>query len=325
MTIPQYEPARWSQMQERGTYYGLSILLWVYRCLGLKTVHFLLHFIVGFYFVFGGAARAASLQYLRAMHDFMADKSPWKKAPGLWQSFRHFISFSYMAVDKIVVWLGHYNKDDLIMEGYDKFQAYQNEGKGCVLIVSHLGNVDICRAIGGTKNIPLTVLVHSAHAQNFQKIMTKVSGAVPTSELIEVQNMTPDIAMRLKAKVDEGGNIAISGDRTPVDNAGRNEIVPFLGQPAPFAQGAFILAGLLDCPVFAVFATKERQKYRMCFEFIAPTLHVDRKERAKNLKVQVVNYAKILERHACAAPLQWFNFYDYWGQAPEQNRKTGSR
>lgn len=303
----------WAHIHERGTYIGLRILLFIYSVIGSRALGFVLYFIVGFYFIFCIDARKASLGYLRRIHVFMGDKSPWKKLPNLGHSFAHFMVFGRVAADKIIVWLGHYKNSDITFSGYDAYTAVKEQGQGTLLIASHLGNVDICRAIGGgLKGLPLTVLVYNAHAPNFQRVLSEVTGQVDNVELIDVSGITPDIAMRLQDKIHAGEHIIITGDRTAVDSNSRYEIVPFLGQDAAFAQGPFILGGLLDCPVFLLFSMKQKGGYHIFFEQFSDSLKSSRKARAQNLKCNVQAYAKRLEHYACAYPLQWFNFYDYW-------------
>lgn len=308
----------WSRIQERKTYLGLKILLVLYRMLGAWAVNVLLYFIVSFYFVFRTAARRASHDYLMRLHRFMGARSPWKKPPTLLHSFQHFMSFARAVADKIIIWLDESLYKNFTAQGYETYQAAKDKNLGVMIITSHLGNSDISRAIGGGfKHIPLNILVHNAHAPNIHRIMSEVSGQVSTIEMIEVQDITPDIAMRLKAKILAGENVIISADRTPVHANGRWDMIPFLGMDAAFAQGPFILAGLMDCPVFLMFTIKEGNGYRIIFEQFADTLKTPRAERAVMLKTYMKKYVETLERYACTYPLQWYNFYPYWGK-PEQ-------
>ena len=61
--------------------------------------------------------------------------------------------------------------------------------------------------------------------------------------------------------------MVIVGDRTPPAQSGSARVahVDFLGAPAPFAQGPFILASLLDCPVYLCFCLRQGQGYRIIF------------------------------------------------------------
>ena len=157
---------------------------------------------------------------------------------------------------------------------------FGKKDKGHLLLVSHLGNIDLCRAFAGSfKNIPLSVLVHNGHAPNFFRLMQKVTKKNSTIELIEVKDITPDVIIRLRDKIAMGGSVAIAADRTPVESEGRLEMVSFLGAEASFSQGPFYLADLLNCPVFNVFAVKQSDGYHAHFSHVSNSLKTERKEQ----------------------------------------------
>jgi predicted LPLAT superfamily acyltransferase len=90
---------------------------------------------------------------------------------------------------------------------------------------------------------------------------------------------------------------------------------PFLGGSAPFPEGPFILASLLACPVYLLFCLRIDGRYRVFIEPFADPLALPRRTRRQALELAIVNYAQRLEAHCLLAPTQWFNFFDFWGQA----------
>ena len=114
----------------------------------------------------------------------------------------------------------------------------------------------------------------------------------------------------LKDKIQEGEVLVVTGDRGVDD---RDSVkVPFLGEAAPFPQGPFIIASLLDCPVYFLFCSKNKNTYEVYLEKISETLSFDRKQRAVQLKNIVSLFAAALEKLCVKYPYQWFNFYDFW-------------
>jgi predicted LPLAT superfamily acyltransferase len=93
---------------------------------------------------------------------------------------------------------------------------------------------------------------------------------------------------------------------------GRVSEAMFLGEPAPFSQGPFILAALLNCPVLTLFCLREGAGHRAYFEGFADEVALPRKARAEALAGYVARYAQRLERYCLQQPLQWYNFYDFW-------------
>ncbi|SVB29977.1 uncharacterized protein METZ01_LOCUS182831, partial [marine metagenome] len=94
--------------------------------------------VVAFYFLFNGNARKFSQEYLQTIHQFMGDQSPWGGTPGLRRSFQHFMSFGQATVDKVTVWLGSYQREDITLFGYETFSSLKKDRKGVLIIVSHL-------------------------------------------------------------------------------------------------------------------------------------------------------------------------------------------
>lgn len=102
------------------------------------------------------------------------------------------------------------------------------------------------------------------------------------------------------------------GDRTSVAHAGRSISCEFLGHPAQFAEGPFILASLLDCPVYFLFCLKKAGRYEVYLEKVADKLELPRATRKEDLERVIRRYAALLEEQCLAFPYQWYNFFDFW-------------
>jgi predicted LPLAT superfamily acyltransferase len=136
-----------------------------------------------------------------------------------------------------------------------------------------------------------------------------------TVSVIQVTEVGPETAMMLAEKVSKGEFIVIVGDRTPVEKSTRITWAPFLGKLAPFPQGPFILAALLKCPVQMIFCIKRAGHYHVLFEPLAEAIEMPRGNRNMVLGHWITRYAERLENYCLQDPYQWFNFFDFWGQA----------
>jgi predicted LPLAT superfamily acyltransferase len=169
----------------------------------------------------------------------------------------------------------------------------------------------------------INALVFTDNAQRFKQIMEEMAPQAGLN-LIPVTSIGPDTAILLKEKIDRGEWVAIVGDRIAVDpqRGGSWRVVwsDFMGQPAPFPQGPFILASLMRCPVMLIFALRQQEKLHIhCEEFADPLL-LPRGERQQALQQTVDRYAQRLEHYALQAPLDWFNFFDFW-RLPDTKEK----
>jgi len=161
----------------------------------------------------------------------------------------------------------------------------------------------------------INALVFSENAQRFKQIMEEMAPDAGLN-LIPVTDIGPDTAIALKEKLDRGEWVAIVGDRIAVNpqRGGAWRVIwsEFMGQPAPFPQGPFILASILRCPVLLIFALRQQDKLHIHCEPFADPLILPRGERQQALQHTVDRYAERLEHYALMSPLDWFNFFDFW-------------
>ena len=171
--------------------------------------------------------------------------------------------------------------------------------------------------------LKLTVLVHTKHAQAFNQLLAQLD---PDSQLnlMQVTEISPATAVLLAEKIEQGEFVVIAGDRIPVAPNPRVAIAPFLGAPAPFPVGPYIIASLLRCPVYLIFSIRTGRTSEVHFELLRDSISLPRKDRDQALAVLAAEYAARLEYFCLRAPLQWFNFYDFW-HLPTMDTSDASR
>lgn len=305
----------WSGVKERKGLAGMRFMLAVYRLLGRTTFNVILPPVVGYFWLTGRVQRQASQQYLTRIKQTAQKKSI--VLPSNLSSYRHFLRFSSAMLDKIASWRGELRlgKEVIFADGAEAvINAPSAEGK--LILASHLGDIEVCRALAqldGQRMI--NALVFSDHAERFKNVL---EGIAPQAglNLIPVTDMGPDTAILLKDKLAAGEWVAIVGDRTSVtpSRGGERRVVwsEFLGSPAPFPQGPFVLASVLRCPVILMFALRQQGKLYIHSEQFADPLLLPRQQRNRALQDTVDRYASRLEHYALQSPLDWFNFFDFW-------------
>lgn len=297
--------AHWAEMQEWSLLWGMRLLFGIYRLFGRRVLQLFLYPVVSYYWLANRTARHASRNYLARVSVLL----PETISPG---SYRHFISFANAIIDKLAAWAGALTVDDIQYLGRERVLADLERGKGVVLFGSHLGNLDVCRMIAYLDPaIKVNVLVHTRHAQKFNKLLQRYNPASGLN-LLQVTEVNAAMAMLLVEKIDNGELVVIAADRTPVGDSQRVVKADFLGAPAWFPQGPFILAALLKCPVYSLFCLKVQGKHEIIFEPFSATLSLPRAGRELAIQEAAQRYAERLQHHCLQQPLQWFNFYDFW-------------
>src|SRR3546814_450134 len=301
---PQGRAGHWAQLEERGVYLGLRLMLMSYRVLGRPGFSLILYPVMVYFFLAGRTARQASMDYLKAVYGLPQGRQILGVPPGWRQSFAHFMAFGEAILDKLLAWTGRIGLDAVDFENLEIFEDLQRAGQGGVLITSHFGNAEVCRALGTRKaGLKINVLVHTKHAANFNRLVREQSGGSSVS-LIETTEVGPETAIMLRERVEKGEFIVIVGDRTPVSLSSRYSFAPFLGRQAPFPQGPYILAALMRCPVQLLFCFKEDNRFRIVFEPFSDGIKLPRKERNAALDALAGRFAQRLEQYCLKTPLQ---------------------
>lgn len=301
----------WAAIGERGSYAGLWFLGLVYRLFGCRACLAIVSPVVLFFFLTGAEQRRGSLSYLRHAHasGLIAEE------PGLLMSFRHFLAFASSAIDKLAAWTGNISSSSVDGVDTGPFHAAKRSGQGAVVLTAHYGNPEILRAIATLGDRwRVNVLVHTANAVRFNRLINSFSRS-SIVRVIQVTEIGPDTAILLQEAVANGEWVVMVGDRVPVTGNERISWAPFLGEPAPFPQGPHILAALLKCPVYLLFCLRDGRRHRVHFEPFADRIELPRGRREEALAASVGHYAARLESYLRAAPLQWFNFFDFWHPA----------
>jgi len=300
--------AHWSDINELGALWGLKFLAFVYHIAGRRLCLFVMMPVIAFFFLFNPRARQSIHKFL----DLVSEHEEITR-PTFWSSFQNFIEFGASALDKLASWNNDIKPEKIQFPGKMKsLFELDPDKKGAVLFVSHLGNIEVLRALASHhKDRGLNVLVHTKHATKFNAIMKRIN---PSSQLklIEVSEITPDVALMLKTKIEAGEWVAIAADRPPV--IGRHNIlkIPFLGKLASFPIGPYVLAHLLERPVYMVSCIRDNDQYRVEWEKLADQIVMQRGRRPESATPWANKYAAWLEKLAIQNPHQWYNFFDFW-------------
>ncbi|MEX5410673.1 glycosyltransferase family 2 protein [Atlantibacter hermannii] len=312
----------WARTEEVKGLLGMRIMLTVWRLLGRGAFELLLRPVVGVYWLLAHDARRASQQWIDTVTQQRAAQQIHDNQR--LSSYRHFLRFGSAMLDKVASWRGELQLGKQVVFAPGAEAALDITGPdGKLILASHLGDVEACRALAqrsGARTV--NALVFTDNARRFTQIMEEMAPQAGVN-LIPVSHIGPDTAMLLKEKLDAGEWVAIVGDRIAINpqRGGDWRVIwsRFMGRPAPFPQGPFILASALRCPVVLLFALREQGRLVLHCEPFADPLTLPRATRQQALQETVDRYAARLEHYALRSPLDWFNFFDFW-QLPDPAR-----
>lgn len=304
----------WAERPETATLRGMRLLLTVYRVGGVWPFRLCLAPVVLCYALFHHRARRASADYRRRMHRF----NPTFPAPRPWHFLRHLWQFANALLDKLAVWMGDLTRDQVILHDSAIIDDLLDRKQGALILISHLGNFEICQALSETRpRLKLTVLHHTLNATKFNEVLAQYNRESQV-ELLQVTELDIGTAMRLNAKIAAGEFVAIAADRVAIGN-GRSLERDFLGDSAPFPLGPFALAVALEAPVLTIHSLKRDDRYHIHFETLWEGGAVPRSQRSAQREALASAFVARLEHHCLAAPWQWYNFFPFWEQKPQRH------
>jgi predicted LPLAT superfamily acyltransferase len=304
-------------MAESGSLAWLFILRAFYRTFGRRASVALLRPIVVYFFLTGRTSRPASLDYLRTLWATPRGRAALGEPPGLRHVFRHLHAFAENLLDRMIMWSGEESSFEIENHGREHLDALVREGRGGILLSSHIGSFDMLRALSAQHGIVLNVLMFTRHAARINSFFERLQ-AGRNLRLIRFEPGTLDAAFEMRAAIARGEFVGILADRIWPSERDRTVSVTFLGREARFPLGPFLLQGVLGCAMLHTSCVRTGPaRYRATTQVFAPPGVVPRGEREKHAEQLVQKYASVLEDGCVEAPYQWFNFYEFWRDGGE--------
>jgi predicted LPLAT superfamily acyltransferase len=299
----------WSVVTERGSSIGIEILFVIYNLFGKPAFYLILMPILLYFYLTGREQRLAVMKFQQKVSTQrkISSGNDDKLIP-----FLQYFEFGRSALDKITAWMGKISIEDIVFNNKAQMLEIVAEQKGGVILTSHLGNMEVCRALSEeVPQLKVNALVHTQNAVKFNQLLQSIS---PTSgiNLIEVSELGPETAMKLFDKIEQGEYVAIVGDRTSIALHNRIIEADLLGEKAYFPEGPFILASILKSPVYFMSCIRTKKGFAVDFIPYKDKLILKRNQRQESLQLAVQDYADWLSALALKAPYQWFNFFDIW-------------
>lgn len=295
----------WLTRGERGALLGIRLVFWMARVLGRWPTRQFVRLLALYYATFDAAAARASHDWLTRVHGRPATRA---------ETRAHILRFAQVALDRIYLLQGATHGFRVTRTGSHHLEGLVARRQGAVLLGAHLGSFEAMRAGAREETLPLYIVGHFENARMINALLARIAPEM-AGRVIHAGGDPVAFALRIRELVEGGALVAILGDRVGLNDKAIE--VPFLGQPARFPTGPFLLAAILRCPVYLVFGLYfDPDRYDLYCEPFAERVELPRGHREEALRAIVERYAERLEAHARKAPDNWFNFYDFWGTDP---------
>ena len=297
----------WWKKQERGGAFFLRLSLFLAQILPEFILKLIVKIVVWFYYIFSKNERENIAEFRRNLSEFAGSQT--LKGTSV---FSHFEAFGGAICDKFRVWKGKIKDSELEIIDLERIKSELiGAKKGQILLTAHLGNVEICKALGArVDGFRMVILVYDKNSREFNEVLKRISQNDGSVRMMLVNELDVAAMLELKNIVENGEHIGIMGDRTPLggDKAAR---VKFLGKEASFNYGPYLIAGILGVKISSLWCQKIDGKFRIELVPLASAVKLGR-DRAAAAREYLQIYVRELENRCKQTPAQWFNFFDFW-------------
>ncbi len=291
---------RWHEVAEKGSVLGIRLVVVLATMLGRRATRAVLPLIAAWYVLFHPTVRRASRDYLARLHG----------RASLGDVYRHVLCFARVTLDRLFFARGITAPFALSFHGEEYLRALRASGRGALLVLAHLGSFEVLRASSGLRDLPVNFLGYFRSARMINAALRELNPDVD-ARLIEIRPEDPTFVLDVEERIAAGDVVGTMGDR--VGHDGKAAVVPFLGAPAAFPTGPYLLAAAIGCPVYLAFGLyEEPNRYALHCEPFAERVVLPRASRADAVAAYAARYAERLEHYCRLAPNDWFNFFPFW-------------
>lgn len=278
----------------------LRLMVWISLKLGRRVSRIVLHGIATYFVLFAPAARKASRQFLaRALG-----------RPAGWADvYRHVLAFASTVHDRVYFLNGREDLFDIEVVGEPALREALAQQNGLLLMGAHLGSFEALRTLGrGKAELPVAMMMYADNARKINAALEAINPAA-TQDIIPLGST--ESMLMASEKLSQGYLVGMLADRRLGDDD--VTLLPFLGEPAAFPTGPFRVSAVLRRPVFFMTGLYlGGNRYRLHFEPLADFSAADRATRRQLMEQAQQDYVRRLEHFCREAPLNWFNFFDFW-------------
>ena len=292
----------WIDRPEGGTTLGLKLISGFALAFGRRAARLALYPITLYFLLRRGPERRASREYLRQITG---------REVSLWRVTQHIHCFAAVTLDRAFLLSERFKRFDVRTFGLDELRQAWGQGRGVLILGSHLGSFDALRVLAEFRSdIQLRVVIDIEQNRNLSQVLNALNPKLAKS-VINARQEGTTTALAIKEALDEKSLVTLLADRARPGN--QVMTVDFLGRPAPFPTAPWQLAAALKVPVVLCFGLyRGGNRYELHFEPFADQLKLERARRDTQLRQTIQRFADRVAHHARSAPYNWFNFYDFW-------------
>ncbi len=305
MVAPRHpEEAGWDG-RTRGGARLVTCILALLPYTGPRAVRALSYIVATAFLMLGGRRQYGSIQYWRQVAPHAGIIVHWLRSWRRYASFGRILGDRYLAHVRPQTFHYTYNNSELL-------RSSVGQGKGVILLAAHVGNWELS---GHRLHNLNSGRIHLVMVQGDNPVVQKFADDRMREKGVTIidprEGMAASLAIHVALR--RGEVVCMLGDRVHGGQPGVT--VNFFGRPARFPVGPFQAAALSGSPIVICLLNMTGDRtYHLTIE--PPwmvTIPGRGPARQAALKKAVQIWATRLEEQVRRYPLQWHNFYNFWG------------
>lgn len=296
------DAVQWHEHGERGNAFALRALRFAALKLGRRVIRPLLYPLSLYFVLTSGTTR-------RSSRDYLARVLPHR--PRFRDVWRHVFAFASISLDRVFLLTGTH--PFRVQGHYGPGTLETARTRGSLLFLAHFGSFEVMR-IGAVERheLPLRIVLDVNIGRRFMAALAELNPGIAAG-IIDSSNAGVDLVLRVREALEAGSVVGIMVDRRRAGE--RSVTVNFLGSPAEFPAGPWLLAAALKVPVLLVFGIwRGGDRYEAHVEMLSDKIELPRATRDAELQRLVQQYADRLAARVREAPYNWLNFFDFWAR-----------
>lgn len=276
---------------------GYQIFGFFIKHLGVRAGYFILLFVAFYYFLFSPQSSAAILSFYQQRLHF-----PTLKAYRL--LYANYFRFGQTLIDKFAVLAGQQASFTFEFDGEENLRDIVTGGQGGILLSAHAGNWEAAAQLLNRLNTPVNLVMYDGEDVHIKQYLQ--GAAKKKFEVIFIKNDLSHI-FKINAALGDNELVCLLADRfLPGAPTLTHD---FLGAPARFPEGPFLLALKFRVPVTFVYAFKATATH---YQLSATPGRRFNSRQGDTVQTIASDFVASLEAKVRRYPTQWFNYYDFW-------------
>lgn len=297
-TITTTENATTWTGKSRGTVTGFKIFVFFIRKFGIRAAYALMHLPIPYFCL-------AVRNNAKALHYFYTKRLGYSWLKSCVSIYKNYYVFGQSLVDKIAIPIGKGDAYSYEFDGEEHITEMLQKEEGGILISAHVGNFELAQHFFKKRNFDaaISIVITDQDHEDIKEYLGQFTKRDHVNFIVVKEDMSH--IFEISAAIAQNRIVCISGDRFL--NKTKTLEAELLGKKAKFPIGPFQIATRMQVPVLFVYVMREPKKH---YHLYARKVKVERRDAQDLLNKFAAHLELVVKKY----PLQWFNFYDFWGK-----------